>query len=306
VTALALLTALLTVAGQPTVMALSGVPPMPGPVVRRFDPPAQTWLAGHRGVDFLGAVGDQVTTVAAGEVTFAGKVAGKGVVTVTHGELRTTYEPVTAEVSVGAHVAAGQLIATLDGGHDCPATTCLHLGLKRGDEYLDPMSLFGLSRVRLLPESAVALVRQLAADRARSLASSASMPGTLSMPTDGTLGSPFGMRMHPIFHEERMHEGQDISAPCGTPIRAAAAGRVQSVTYDDSGGHRLIIDHGQIGGRQLRTHYLHAEGYQVRPGDQVARGETVGTVGTTGWSTGCHLHFSVSLSGDFVDPMGFL
>jgi murein DD-endopeptidase MepM/ murein hydrolase activator NlpD len=114
------------------------------------------------------------------------------------------------------------------------------------------------------------------------------------------------MRLHPIFNEWRMHEGIDIGADCGSPIRAAASGVVERVSYDESGGNRLVIDHGLAGGHRLRTSYLHALDYKVRPGETVQRGETVGRVGNTGWSTGCHLHFSVSVDGAYFDPQGFL
>ncbi|MDR1833627.1 MAG: M23 family metallopeptidase [Propionibacteriaceae bacterium] len=288
----------------PGAVALTGVAPLPGPVVRRFDPPAEPWFAGHRGVDLLGTVGEVVAAAAAGEITFAGKVAGKGVVTVSHGELRTTYEPVSALVAVGAHVHAGEPIATLQAGHSCPGQACLHWGLKRADEYLDPLSLLGERHVRLLPASAAGIVSDTVAQRGSAISSGA-VPGLLSVPAQGELGSPFGMRLHPIFNEWRMHEGQDISAPCGAGITAAADGVVKSVGYDESGGNRLVLSHGQVGAKALLTHYLHAEGYIVKAGDKVLRGQKLGTVGSTGWSTGCHLHFSVSLNGVFVDPKGF-
>ncbi len=128
------------------------LPPTPR-VVRGFDPPAQRWLAGHRGVDLAAVPGDIVVAAGAGVVTFAGPVAGRGVVTVTHGDLRTTYEPVTATVDVGDVVAAGDPIGTLaaGAGHCGGYPTCLHWGLLRGGTYLDPLSLLGLSHPVLLP-----------------------------------------------------------------------------------------------------------------------------------------------------------
>jgi murein DD-endopeptidase MepM/ murein hydrolase activator NlpD len=86
-------------------------------------------------------------------VTFAGLVAGRGVVSVTHpGGLRSTYEPVTATVRTGDVVSAGQSLGELEAGHPgCPAAACLHWGLRRGEQYLDPLALLGLGRVRLLP-----------------------------------------------------------------------------------------------------------------------------------------------------------
>lgn len=125
----------------------------PPPVTRRFDPPAQPWLPGHRGVDLAGPPGAVVRAAGPGTVYFAGPVAGRGVVSVAHPDrLRTTYEPVTPVVSAGEVVAAGDPIGVLDTGHaGCPVAACLHWGLRRGDSYLDPLALLGLGPVRLLP-----------------------------------------------------------------------------------------------------------------------------------------------------------
>jgi murein DD-endopeptidase MepM/ murein hydrolase activator NlpD len=285
---------------------LSLIAPITGPVVRRFDAPTPDWQPGHRGVDLLGQPGETVVAAAAGTITYAANLAGRGVLVISHGELRTTYEPVTASVSAGERVSAGQAVATLDSGHTCPGGTCLHWGLKRGDEYLDPLSLLTDTSVRLLPASAVEIAEHNANARRALLDAGQGIPGLLSVPAVGELGSGFGMRLHPIFDEWRMHEGIDIGAACGTPIRAAANGVVERVSYDDSGGHRLIIDHGNVGGHRLRTAYLHALSYQVHAGERVIRGEVVGKVGSTGWSTGCHLHFSVTVDGRHFDPEGFL
>ncbi|GAA2222094.1 hypothetical protein GCM10010429_56520 [Micromonospora olivasterospora] len=120
---------------------------------RRFDPPPQPWLAGHRGVDLLAAPGARVRAAGAGVVLFAGPVAGRPVVTVGHGAgLRTTYEPVRADVRPGERVAAGAPLGQVLPGHaGCPEAACLHWGLRRGEEYLDPLALLGLGSVRLLP-----------------------------------------------------------------------------------------------------------------------------------------------------------
>ena len=125
--------------------------PLAGPpaVVRGFDPPASTYGVGHRGVDLRGAPAAQVRTAGAGRVSYAGLLAGRGVVVVVHGALRTTYEPVTAQVRVGQRVGAGQVLGRLGPGHCAPA--CLHWGLLRGSTYLDPLLLLGPTRVRLLP-----------------------------------------------------------------------------------------------------------------------------------------------------------
>ncbi len=125
-------------------------------VVRAFDPPAERWLAGHRGVDLAAADRVPIRATGAGVVTFAGLVAGRGVVVVGHvgvaGQLRSTYEPVAPTVAVGQAVDAGEPIGLLTaaGGH-CRPRLCLHWGVLRGGSYLDPMSLLDPPALRLLP-----------------------------------------------------------------------------------------------------------------------------------------------------------
>lgn len=128
-------------------------PVQPTPrVVAAFEAPESDYGPGHRGVDLAGAAGQSVFAVAAGEVTFAGRVAGRGVVVIDHGELRSTYEPVAAQVAKGDGVAAGDRIATLtaDASH-CAPQACLHLGARDGDAYVDPLLLLGGQRLRLKP-----------------------------------------------------------------------------------------------------------------------------------------------------------
>jgi hypothetical protein len=131
------------------------VPPLAGPlqVIHPFAPPAQRWSAGHRGVDLAGAPGTVVRAAGAGRVSFAGRLAGRGVVVVGHGDgTRTTYEPVTPAVTVGEPVAAGGTIGLLAGnGSHCLPAACLHWGHLDGVVYLDPMTLLRARPVRLLP-----------------------------------------------------------------------------------------------------------------------------------------------------------
>jgi hypothetical protein len=128
-------------------------PPIrPVTVLRGFDPPDRPWLAGHRGVDLRASPGQAVRAAGAGRVTFAADLAGRGVVVVDHGALRTTYEPVDAEVSVGRRVAAGERLGTVaTGSGHCGSGRCLHLGLRRGGTYLDPLLALGASHARLVP-----------------------------------------------------------------------------------------------------------------------------------------------------------
>ncbi|MEW2374636.1 M23 family metallopeptidase [Micromonospora sp. NPDC047812] len=121
--------------------------------VRRFDPPPRPWLPGHRGVDLAAAPGTTVRAAGAGTVLFAGLVAGRPVVTVGHADgLRTTHEPVSPAVRPGDRLTAGAPLGALLAGHPgCPVPACLHWGLRRGADYLDPLALLGLGPVRLLP-----------------------------------------------------------------------------------------------------------------------------------------------------------
>lgn len=134
--------------------ARDGVWPLaPRPrIVEGFDPPAVRWGAGHRGVDLAGSPGAEVRAALPGRVSFAGRVAGRGVVVVDHGGSRTTYQPVQARVDVGQQVGRGDVVGVLrrEGSHCLPAA-CLHWGLRRGETYLDPLTLVGGGPVRLLP-----------------------------------------------------------------------------------------------------------------------------------------------------------
>ncbi|MDX2594961.1 MULTISPECIES: M23 family metallopeptidase [Streptomyces] len=112
-------------------------------LLRGWEPPATVYGPGHRGVDLGAAPGAPVRAVAAGRVSFAGRVAGRGVVSVelTGTDLRTTYEPVRASVRKGDVVRAGEVVGTVETpAPHCP-TTCVHWGLLRGETYLNPLSL---------------------------------------------------------------------------------------------------------------------------------------------------------------------
>jgi murein DD-endopeptidase MepM/ murein hydrolase activator NlpD len=126
--------------------------------------------------------------------------------------------------------------------------------------------------------------------------------GQLFWPADGPITSGFGWRVHPIFGYRRFHAGVDIDAGCGSPIWAADSGRVISAGWMGGYGLATVIDHGN----GLATLYAHQSSIGVSGGQSVRRGGHIGSVGTTGWSTGCHLHFEVRVNGEPVDPVPYL
>lgn len=113
-----------------------------------------------------------------------------------------------------------------------------------------------------------------------------------------TLSSRFGMRLHPIYGEWRMHYGIDMGCPAGTPIYATRSGQVEIAVWSDSAGNYVQINHGD----GYRSVYMHMTHYIVSPGQYVTAGQTIGYVGNTGASKGDHLHFGISLNGQYIDP----
>ncbi|UYM04419.1 M23 family metallopeptidase [Solicola gregarius] len=271
-------------------------------VVEAFDPPVDDYGAGHRGVDLAGATGDDVRAVAPGTVTFVGSIAGVGVITIDHGDTDSTYQPVDATVSRGDAVDAGEQIGTLlDVGSHCAPDACLHLGRVLADEYADPLELLpSSSAVRLVtpfgppPEAPATPIGPIDGD------------GRLAMPVEGPVTSPYGMRLHPILGIWKLHDGTDFGVGCGTPVRSAEDGTVTQTYADSAYGNRVIVDHGDIAGSAVTTSYNHLTSWAVSAGEAVRRGDVVGYVGSTGYSTACHLHFMVEVNGSTVDPETWL
>src|SRR4051794_38424291 len=131
-------------------------------------------------------------------------------------------------------------------------------------------------------------------------------PNTLARPAVGPITSPFGMRVHPITGVRKLHTGTDFGVPCGTPVKAARAGTVLSAGWNTAYGNRTVVSHGVVGGALLTTTYNHQTSIAVSPGDHVEAGQVIGVSGTTGYSTGCHLHFELLVNADFVDPVPWL
>ncbi|PIE21569.1 MAG: hypothetical protein CSA64_01065 [Arachnia propionica] len=266
--------------------------PVPGHLIAAFQPGLTPYSAGHRGVDLAAAPGQQVHAAAAGVVSFAGEVAGRPSVAISHGNgLRTTYTPVRATLAEGDRVVAGELIGRLASwpGHCQPS--CLHWGLKDDNRYYDPTDYLAAPPIRLLPAGTRPTPRVfLPAARA---------PGR--QPVAGRITSPFGMRRHPITGVVKLHDGTDIAATCGTPVRAPWSGVVSSAGWAGAYGLRVIV--ADTGGRSGFAHLQHAA---VTAGERVQAGQTLGYVGTSGMSTGCHLHWMRWRDGHLVDPMSTL
>ena len=126
------------------------------------------------------------------------------------------------------------------------------------------------------------------------------------MPVQGWKSSDFGMRYDPYYRVWQLHAGVDIAAGGGQPIYAAADGRVIRAGWNGGYGNYTCVSHGRYQGRGLSTCYAHQSRILVWPGQQVRRGQVIGRVGTTGASTGYHLHFEVRLSGTPVQPLKWL
>jgi murein DD-endopeptidase MepM/ murein hydrolase activator NlpD len=148
------------------------------------------------------------------------------------------------------------------------------------------------------------LKQLLSAQSAGSITRAASA-GSLGAPLASLVtASPFGYRVSPITGGTGdFHRGQDFVAQCGTSVLAAASGTVTFAGWHQfGGGNRVVIDHGN----GLETTYNHLSSFNVKVGQTVSRGDVVALSGTTGASTGCHLHFEVQVNGEVVDPMGWL
>jgi murein DD-endopeptidase MepM/ murein hydrolase activator NlpD len=169
----------------------------------------------------------------------------------------------------------------------------LHLGRLQSESYLDPLD-------RLASESHVRLV-----DPDGPLPAPPSGPagdGTLRRPVGGPITSPFGTRVHPVTGVRKLHDGTDFSVPCGTPVHTAGTGTVVSRRFSGAYGNRVIVRHAN----GLETSYNHLASQSVSVGQRVTTSTIVGHVGSTGLSTGCHLHFMARRDGRLVDPMSLL
>lgn len=130
--------------------------------------------------------------------------------------------------------------------------------------------------------------------------------GAFLRPCGGRITSYYGYRIHPIFKSKIFHSGVDIGAPMGTPIKAANSGKVIYTGWYGGYGQVVIIDHGRVGGNPTSTLYAHQSRIAVSKGQSVSRGQVIGYVGSTGYSTGPHLHFEVRINGKTVNPLNYI
>ena len=148
-------------------------------------------------------------------------------------------------------------------------------------------------------------LKQLLSAQSAASVSRAASAGSLGAPlATMATASPFGYRVSPITGGTGdFHRGQDYVAQCGTSVMAAATGTVTFVGWHQyGGGNRVVVDHGN----GLETTYNHLSSFNVTEGQTVSRGDVIALSGTTGASTGCHLHFEVQVNGEVVDPTGWL
>lgn len=157
-------------------------------------------------------------------------------------------------------------------------------------------------------EEIAALEAAIAEEKKRILASNGSVltydngPFKFPLATYTRISDEYGMRIHPTLGVEQFHNGVDFASPKGTAIYAAYDGKVVAAEYSATMGNYVMIDHGS----GLYTIYMHASALYVKKGDIVVRGETIAAVGSTGRSTGNHLHFSVRLNGEYTSPWNYL
>ena len=131
--------------------------------------------------------------------------------------------------------------------------------------------------------------------------------GSVNVPSrsplqSATLTSDYGMRVHPVLGGRRNHKGIDLAQPSGTPVYATADGVIGKAEWFSTYGNYIQIEHGG----EMQTRYAHLSGYAVAAGEQVRKGQLIGYVGSTGRSTGPHLHYEVRVAGEAVDPTPYM
>lgn len=151
-----------------------------------------------------------------------------------------------------------------------------------------------------------ASLEAMLASRSPSMSSGIKVTTGFVRPVGGSISSPFGYRVHPIFKTRKFHSGIDIAAPMNTPIKASNTGKVIMAGWYGGYGKVVIIDHGIVRGQAITTLYGHLNSICVSQGQTVRQGQMIGRVGTTGYSTGPHCHFEVRIKGQPRNPLNYI
>ena len=151
-----------------------------------------------------------------------------------------------------------------------------------------------------------AALEAMLANRSPQMSSGIKVTTGFIRPVAGAITSPFGYRIHPIFKTRKFHSGIDIGAGMNTPVKASNSGRVIMSGWYGGYGKVVIIDHGIVRGQAMTTLYGHLNSISVTQGQQIKQGQIIGRVGTTGYSTGPHLHFEVRIKGQPRNPLNYI
>ncbi|NGN95385.1 peptidoglycan DD-metalloendopeptidase family protein [Nocardioides sp. KC13] len=209
---------------------------------------------------------------------------------------------------------ARELVAEVDAVRDQAAAAAAELSTlaekaataKRSAEAARAADAAELRKLEAEESALRTKIRALASAGSGSERNVGSVGGLFGMPvTDTYVTSPYGIRKHPIYGYVALHNGTDYHAPCGRPLLAIESGQIISTSFSSVWGNRLHLYLGKVNGHSYTAVYNHISSYARRSGN-VGRGETVAYAGTTGWSTGCHLHFTILRDGTPVDPAPLL
>lgn len=174
------------------------------------------------------------------------------------------------------------------------------------DRYRNDAAFYERAENELLAESASITSQIRALTSRRSFRQVRNSTGSFIWPIGGAISSGFGTRYHPIHKRTKMHTGLDIAGPNGGAVKAADGGQVIWAGWKGGYGKTIMINHGTKNGRNLVTLYGHLSRISVSSGQSVSKGQVIGAEGSTGYSTGPHLHFEVRVNGAPVNPLGYL
>lgn len=201
----------------------------------------------------------------------------------------------------------GQTIATIQ-VKNMEISRSIEIDKSLRDKYQNDAAFYNRAEGELLAESSsiTSQIRALMSSKRTSFQVVRNSTGSFIWPISGHINSPFGYRFHPIHRRTIMHTGLDIGGPNGGAIRAADGGQVIWAGWKGGYGKAIMINHGNKNGRNLITLYGHMSSLAVSSGQSVGKGQVIGREGSTGYSTGPHLHFEVRVDGAPVNPMNYL